>query len=41
MLGVSMVTLSLWECDKIFPTAPYHASITEYLGYDPFKTPTK
>jgi hypothetical protein len=30
------VTLSRWECDKVFPTAPYHRRIIEYLGYDPF-----
>ena len=36
-LGVSMVSLSRWECDKVFPTAPYHPQLVEYLGYDPFK----
>jgi hypothetical protein len=35
-LGVSTVTLSRWECDKIYPTAPYHQRIVAYLGYDPF-----
>ena len=36
-LGVSTVTLSRWECDKVFPTEPYHARIVEYLGCDPFR----
>jgi hypothetical protein len=31
------VTLSRWECDKLFPTIQYHRQIAEYLGYDPFK----
>jgi transcriptional regulator with XRE-family HTH domain len=37
ILEVSDRTLSLWECDRLFPTAPYHARIIKYLGYDPFK----
>jgi len=37
ILEVSNVSLSLWECDKLFPTAAYHAQIIKYLGYDPFK----
>ena len=36
-LGVSTVTLSRWECDKVFPTEPHHARIVEYLGYNPFR----
>jgi DNA-binding XRE family transcriptional regulator len=40
-LGVSARTLSLWECDRIYPTAPYHARIIKYLGYDPSKILTK
>ena len=40
-LGISTVTLSRWECDKVFPTVPYHQRIVEYLGYDPFKTTSK
>jgi DNA-binding XRE family transcriptional regulator len=36
-LEVSARTLSLWECDRLFPSAPYHARIIKYLGYDPFK----
>jgi len=36
-LEVSAWTLSLWECDRLFPTAPYHARIVAYMGYDPFK----
>ena len=41
MLGVSARTLSLWECDRLFPTVPYHAQIIKYLGYDPFLKLTK
>jgi DNA-binding XRE family transcriptional regulator len=37
ILGVSARSLSLWECDRLFPTAPYHAPIIKYMGYDPFK----
>ena len=41
LLGVSTVTLSRWECDKVFPTTPHHAQTVDYLGYDPFKTAAK
>ena len=41
MLGVSMVSLSRRECDRVFPTAPHHPQIVEYLGYDPFTTTAK
>jgi DNA-binding XRE family transcriptional regulator len=41
ILGVSARTLSLWECDRLFPTAHYHARIVAYLGYDPFQKLTK
>ena len=37
ILGVSARSLSLWECDRLFPTAPYHVRIIAYLGFDPFK----
>ena len=37
ILGVSPRSLSLWECDRLFPTAPYHARIIAHMGYDPFK----
>jgi DNA-binding XRE family transcriptional regulator len=37
MLDVSARTLSLLECDRLFPTAPYHACIVPYMGCDPFK----
>jgi len=40
-LGVSTVSLSRWECDKVYPTIPHHAQIVQYLGYDPFKNGTK
>ena len=41
MLRVSARSLSLWECDRLFPTAPYHARIIEYMGYNPFNKPLK
>jgi DNA-binding XRE family transcriptional regulator len=41
ILGVSARTLSLWECDRLFPTALYHPKIVAYMGYDPFKILTK
>jgi DNA-binding XRE family transcriptional regulator len=41
ILEVSARSLSLWECDWLFPTAPYHDRIIKYLGYDPFKILTK
>ena len=37
ILGVSDRSLSLWECDRLIPAAPYHARIVTYLGYNPFK----
>jgi hypothetical protein len=37
-LGVSTVTLSRWEGDKVVPTAPYHPRMVACLGIDPFKT---
>jgi DNA-binding transcriptional regulator YiaG len=40
-LGVSTVSLSRWECDKVFPTAPHHAQIVEYLGFNPFNSGIK
>jgi hypothetical protein len=40
-LRVSLVSLSKWECDKIFPTAPHHPRIVEYLGYNPFNVAGK
>ena len=38
-LKVSTVTLSRWECDKLYPTWPYWPRIVAYLGYDPFANP--
>jgi DNA-binding transcriptional regulator YiaG len=35
-LKVSTVTLSRWECDKVYPTWEHHPRLIEYLGYDPF-----
>lgn len=40
LLRVSTVTLSRWECDKVFPTTPHQPQIVACLGYDPFKTGT-
>ena len=41
LLGVSTVFMSKWERDVIFPTAPYHGRIKDFLGHDPFKPATK
>ncbi len=35
-LGVSGRTLSLWECDRIYPTWAFQPRLIAYLGYDPF-----
>ena len=35
-LRVSHRTLSLWECDRVYPTWDYHQRIIDYLDYDPF-----
>lgn len=40
-LGVTTVSLSRWECDKVFPTAPHHAQIVQYLGYNVFNSTAK
>ncbi len=39
-LGVSDRTLSLWECDRTYPTWPFQPPIVQYLGYDPFGDPS-
>jgi DNA-binding XRE family transcriptional regulator len=39
ILKVSSVTLSRWECDKVYPTWPHQPSVIAYLGYDPFTNP--
>jgi len=36
ILGVSTVTLSRWECDKVYPTWAQQPTLTAYLGYNPF-----
>ena len=41
ILMVSARSLSLWECDRLFPTDPFHTRIIQYLGHDPFQTLTK
>jgi transcriptional regulator with XRE-family HTH domain len=38
-LNVSTVTLSRWECDKVYPTWPHQRAVIAYLGYDPFTNP--
>jgi transcriptional regulator with XRE-family HTH domain len=38
-LRVSKRTLSLWECDRVYPTWPQQPAVTLYLGYDPFTNP--
>ena len=39
ILKVSYRSLSIWECDRLFPSLSYHSKIVAYLGYDPFKSP--
>ena len=36
ILRVSCRTLSLWECDRIYPAWAFQPRIIAYLGYDPF-----
>ena len=38
-LGVSARTLSLWECDRIYPSWAFQPVLIAYLGYDPFTDP--
>ncbi|MGO8696538.1 MAG: helix-turn-helix domain-containing protein [Limisphaerales bacterium] len=38
-LGVSQLTLSLWERDKVYPTWAYQPRLIEYLDCDPFTDP--
>ena len=38
-LKVSIVTLSRWECDKVYPTWTHQPALIEYLGYDLFTNP--
>ena len=40
-LGISERTLSLWECNRVLPTAPYHPRVLQFLGYNPFTTVAK
>lgn len=35
-LEVSDRTLSLWECDRIYPSWAFQPRLIAYLGYDPF-----
>jgi transcriptional regulator with XRE-family HTH domain len=39
-LGVSARTLSLWECDRIYPSWASQPLLSAYLGYDLFTDPT-
>jgi len=36
ILKVSCRTLSLWECDRIYPAWAFQLRLIAYLGYDPF-----
>lgn len=36
ILEVSCRTLSLWECDRIYPAWAFQPRLIAYLGYDPF-----
>ncbi|HEX4121184.1 MAG TPA: helix-turn-helix transcriptional regulator [Verrucomicrobiae bacterium] len=38
-LVVSTVTLSRWECDKVYPTWAQQPRVVAYLGHDPFSNP--
>jgi transcriptional regulator with XRE-family HTH domain len=38
-LAVSKRTLSLWECDNVYPAWPQQPAVIAYLGYDPFTNP--
>jgi transcriptional regulator with XRE-family HTH domain len=38
-LGISERTLSLWECDEVYPAWPQQPALIDYLGYDPFVNP--
>jgi DNA-binding XRE family transcriptional regulator len=38
-LGISTVTLSLWECDKVYPTWSQQPIVIRYLGHNPFNDP--
>jgi transcriptional regulator with XRE-family HTH domain len=38
-LGISKRTLSLWECDQVYPAWPQQPAVITYLGYDPFTNP--
>ncbi len=38
-LNVSLVTLSKWECDKVYPVWAHQPKITAYLGFNPFTNP--
>jgi transcriptional regulator with XRE-family HTH domain len=35
-LGVCARTLSLWECDHVYPAWEFQQRLIAYLGYDPF-----
>jgi transcriptional regulator with XRE-family HTH domain len=39
-LGVSARTLSMWECDRNYPSWASQPLLIAYLGYDPFTDPT-
>ncbi len=39
LLKVSTVTLSRWECGKVFPAWVHQPAIAAFLGFDPFTDP--
>ena len=38
-LGVSEMTMGLWERNQVYPSWAYQPRLIEYLGYDPFTDP--
>jgi DNA-binding XRE family transcriptional regulator len=38
-MGISTVTLSRWECDKVYPTWPQQPGVAAFLGFNPFTNP--
>ena len=38
-MGVSTVTLSRWECDKVYPTWEQQPKVAAFLGFNPFTNP--
>jgi DNA-binding XRE family transcriptional regulator len=38
-LGISTLTMSLWERDRVYPSWGFQPRLIAYLGYDPFTDP--